>query len=269
MSAAPHTSPYDPFAAIYDRWMAEEFCRRVFPAVATLLLARLPAGAHLLDLCCGSGQMARALLARGFRVTGVDASEMMLQCARQNAPGADFVLADARRLQLPRVFEGALSTFNSLAHLETAADLELVFRNVRAALATGAAFLFDLSMEAAYTSKWRGALATLGDDHVCILRPSYDRALRVGRNDVTLFRRVEPRAPATRAGNSRPHALGMASAAPTDWIRMDFCIEQKCHSEDELRQALRAAGFREVDSYDSQRDLGIAGEWGRTFFLCR
>lgn len=33
---------------------------------------RLPQGAHILDLGCGTGNNARALAAAGFRVTGID-----------------------------------------------------------------------------------------------------------------------------------------------------------------------------------------------------
>ena len=37
----------------------------------------------VLDLCCGTGLLAAELIARGYRVVGVDASEAMLACARE------------------------------------------------------------------------------------------------------------------------------------------------------------------------------------------
>ncbi len=240
--------------------MAAEFCRHALPAIDELLLSSLPAGADVLDLCCGSGQMARALAERGFRVTGVDASAQMLECAQLNAPGAEFVLADARLFRPPRQFAGALSTFNSLAHVESVAELEQVFCNVRASLRAGGAFLFDLSMEEAYTSKWRGTLGVVAEDHACLLRPSYDRVRRIGRNEVTVFQRCGGQQQVPRAARDDKSTGG--------WRRLDFCIEQKCYSDRELRQALAAAGFTEVETYDAQVDLGIAGERGRTFFVC-
>ena len=36
----------------------------------------------MLDLCCGTGLLAGELVARGYRVVGVDASEAMLALAR-------------------------------------------------------------------------------------------------------------------------------------------------------------------------------------------
>ena len=41
-------------------------------------------GVHaVLDLCCGTGLLAGELIARGYRVVGVDASEAMLALARE------------------------------------------------------------------------------------------------------------------------------------------------------------------------------------------
>jgi len=40
-------------------------------------------------------------------------------------------------------------------------------------------------------------------------------------------------------------------------------------SEGEVRSALAEAGFREVSAYDAEKDLGMSGNVGRTFFLAR
>src|SRR3954468_11899313 len=87
---------YDPFALIYNRGMAEDFCRRAWPIVERLLLSEIPQQARVLDLCCGSGQMARELTQRGYSVVGLDGAPQMLELAKQNAPEASFILADAR-----------------------------------------------------------------------------------------------------------------------------------------------------------------------------
>jgi SAM-dependent methyltransferase len=44
-------------------------------------LSRLPAGAHILDAGCGPGRDTMAFLARGFRVTAIDASAAMVEVA--------------------------------------------------------------------------------------------------------------------------------------------------------------------------------------------
>ena len=51
-----------------------------------------------LDLCCGQGNVCEALLSRGCKVVGIDFSSAMLAFARERAPKATFVEADAQIL---------------------------------------------------------------------------------------------------------------------------------------------------------------------------
>ena len=81
----PIYSDYDPFAWVYNKYWGNEFTPRVFPILEQLVLRELPAGARVLDLCCGTGQLAGTLTALGYRVTGVDGSTEMLRFARENA----------------------------------------------------------------------------------------------------------------------------------------------------------------------------------------
>ena len=60
---------YDPFAEVYNRYWGG-FATRVLPVLDRLLLDGLPPGSLLLDLCCGTGQLAEALTERGYRVVG-------------------------------------------------------------------------------------------------------------------------------------------------------------------------------------------------------
>lgn len=61
-----------------------------------LLLDRLPAGASVLDVGCGTGlPTARQLVDAGCTVTGIDISPTMLDLARRNVPEAGFVQRDA------------------------------------------------------------------------------------------------------------------------------------------------------------------------------
>jgi SAM-dependent methyltransferase len=55
-------------------------------------------GEHALDLCCGQGNVAAALTARGCKVTGVDFSPAMLDFAHRRLPDAVFLEADAQDL---------------------------------------------------------------------------------------------------------------------------------------------------------------------------
>jgi len=55
--------------------------------LATTVLSLAPAGGELLDLGCGSGDLARHLAAGGYRMTGCDISPRMLEQAAAADPG--------------------------------------------------------------------------------------------------------------------------------------------------------------------------------------
>ncbi len=138
MQAQGRHADYDPFAWFYDRHWGG-FSRQVLPVLERLVLGELPAGARILDLCCGTGHLAALLTERGFRVVGVDVSAGMLAFARVNAPQADFVLADARDFALPEAVDAAVSLYDSLNHILALDELARVFVNVRRALVPGGA----------------------------------------------------------------------------------------------------------------------------------
>ncbi|RVT84009.1 class I SAM-dependent methyltransferase [Rhodobacteraceae bacterium CCMM004] len=89
----------DSFTAIADQ------------AIGALVAAAGPVrGQPALDLCCGPGKVAAALLAAGADVTGVDFSPAMVAHARAAVPGARIVHGDAQALDLPdAAFDAVLS----------------------------------------------------------------------------------------------------------------------------------------------------------------
>jgi SAM-dependent methyltransferase len=81
---------YDEFAWFYDRYWAPDALRWELSVLEQVILERLPPGAPVLDVCCGSGHLVNTLAARGFSVTGVDLSPAMVELGRRNAPLATF-----------------------------------------------------------------------------------------------------------------------------------------------------------------------------------
>jgi SAM-dependent methyltransferase len=60
--------------------------------------AQAKPGQHVLDLCCGQGNVTEALAARGCTAIGADFSATMLDRARRRVPDATFHQADAQDL---------------------------------------------------------------------------------------------------------------------------------------------------------------------------
>ena len=109
---------YDALAARYDEVYGAETKYR---SLLDELCRRIPAGGTVLDLGCGSGvPVARTLAAAGFRVTGVDISDVQISRARQRVPQAEFVRADATAIAFdPGRFDAVVSFF-ALIHVPVA-----------------------------------------------------------------------------------------------------------------------------------------------------
>ena len=93
----------------------------------------------VLDLCCGPGRHAAALAKRGFAVSAVDRTRLLLDQARARAAQArlsvEFVLEDMRRFSRPAAFDLIINFFTSFGYFDDQTDdlrvLELIRENLR------------------------------------------------------------------------------------------------------------------------------------------
>ncbi|MBD0372026.1 MAG: class I SAM-dependent methyltransferase [Pyrinomonadaceae bacterium] len=244
-AAAPYSN-YDPFSWFYERYWCEDVPPAIFTVIERLLLPEISKKSRILDVCCGTGYTVARLERQGYSVAGLDGSEQMLRFARKHAPRSAFVLADARRFNLPQIFDAALATFDSLNHLMTLAELEAAMTNVHRALRPAGLFLFDMNLESGFLNHWADYFSIVEPDEVCVLRGQYDREQRVGRYDITMFR-LEGEA----------------------WQRSDAVITERCYSMKEIKGALTSAGFKDFSVFDAERDLGLTDHTGRKFFLAK
>jgi len=102
----------------------------------------------VLDLCCGTGLLAAELARLGYRVTGVDASGSMLECAHRRL-GDDAVLVRATLPELPveGLFDAAVSTFDGFNYLSPD-ELRETLGAVAGRLRPGGWLVFDLHTDA-------------------------------------------------------------------------------------------------------------------------
>lgn len=106
----------------------------------------------LLELACGTGRLtiplALALAGQDRRVTGLDRAPAMLETARHKTADSgasiELVSGDMRHFALGRRFGFVFVGFNSLLHLTTNDELRECFACVRAHLAPGGTFAFDV-----------------------------------------------------------------------------------------------------------------------------
>jgi len=105
-------------------------------------------GTPVLELACGTGRITIPIAEKGFRVTGLDASEAMLSRAKSKAAAkgmhVDWVRADCRAFELHKHFAFIFFPFNSISHIHDLESLEACFTCVSEHLADNGRFVIDV-----------------------------------------------------------------------------------------------------------------------------
>ena len=113
--------------------------------------ATLPAGGRVRELGCGAGDpIARWFIAEGFRVTGVDFANSMLEIARTRWPDGDWRTADMRILDLGDTFDGIVA-WDSFFHL-TPDEQRTCIAHMARHLAPGGSLLLTVGPKAGEAS---------------------------------------------------------------------------------------------------------------------
>ena len=116
---------YDSIAEQHEEWASsvriEE--RTKYTAV---LLEKLPEGADILELGCGSGIPTTQQLAVKFAVTGVDISAKQVELAQQKVPTAKFIHSDMIQLGFLEGSFDAIAAFYSMIHVPRQEQADLL-----------------------------------------------------------------------------------------------------------------------------------------------
>lgn len=141
-------SERDPYSRVeYRRLIAwPERIRREWPLIDEVLGSG--PSRRILELGCGPGQHARALVDGGYEVVGVDRSESMIESASEEPvpPELELVLGDMEEVDRLTTgsFGGALCLGNTLPHLEDEKRLRRFAAALAKVLEPGAPLLLQI-----------------------------------------------------------------------------------------------------------------------------
>jgi SAM-dependent methyltransferase len=148
-------SSYRHFAAVYDRLM-EEMPYPEWMSFARRCWNKYGMPKTVVDLGCGTGNMAIPLARSGFNVFGIDLSSEMLSVAlskwdepparslREEAGTIRWLQQDMRDWDLPEPVDAVISFCDCLNYLTEPQDVTAAIGQTYAGLAPGGLFLFDV-----------------------------------------------------------------------------------------------------------------------------
>lgn len=64
-------------------------------------MAALPKGGHILEIGCAGGRDAKIFVSHGFKVIGIDTSQVLLKEAKKLVPRGTFLNKDLRKIKFP------------------------------------------------------------------------------------------------------------------------------------------------------------------------
>jgi SAM-dependent methyltransferase len=173
----------------------------------------------VLDLCCGTGLLAAELVALGYRVTGVDASEPMLELARGRL-GRDASLVHASLPELPidGAFDAAVSTFDGFNYLDLD-ELRQTLSALACRLPPAGWLVFDVHTDAmmAFTIE-NPVVAGESAGNGFVIESTVDAATRICETTIEIAR-------------------------PRDGAPFSERHRQYFHADRDIRTALEGAGF--------------------------
>lgn len=233
------TRSYGQFATVYDQLM-EDMPYAEWLGFARASWARYGMPAKVVDLGCGTGNIAIPLARSGFHVYGIDLSSDMLtvarskwdespqQAIRSRAGTIRWLQQDMRDWELQEPVDAVISFCDCLNYLTEESDVEAAFRSTYAALQDGGSFLFDVHPPKQFVRYAEEQPFVLDErDAAYIWTCDFEERRCQIEHHLTIF----------------------ARDSDAKFSRFEESHVQRAYEPDWLEAALRRAGFKSVDRY--------------------
>lgn len=222
---------YSDFARVYDKLMDQVDREAWLKYIISLFDGH--SVRRIADCACGTGAISIPLAKLGYSVTGLDASEEMLEIAAQNARRerveVPFIRQDMRRLALHRPQDAVLAVCDGVNYL-TLKGTEDFFKSAYEQLIPGGILLFDISSRYKLsTVLGNNTFAEDEGEAAYIWKNVYDEQTRQIQMELTLFERE----------------------SDDRYTRFTESQIQRAHSVKELSGALSRAGFGKIEAFEA------------------
>ncbi|WP_430534270.1 class I SAM-dependent methyltransferase [Listeria rocourtiae] len=239
---------YEYFPNFYDALMDEELYDSWF-SFATPYLPEV--GGKVLDVACGTAELAVRLAKRGFEVTGIDLSEEMLSVASEKALQEEVSLLllqqDMSQMEQLGTFDLVTCFCDSLNYLETEEQVCGAFHSIYSNLKADGVFLFDVHSVYKIDVLFKDYSYGDSDEEISCIWNSFEGEYPHSvEHELTFFKQDQD------GSYNRYDELHKERTFPVDWYK----------------KAITAAGFRKIKICADFTDFEPTETSERIFFIC-
>ncbi len=196
----------------------------------------------VLDLCCGPGRFSIPLARMGYSVTGVDATDFLLNIARNRASienvEVEWIKEDMRRFLRSRSYDLVMNMFTSFGYFQDHSDNMIVLENVNESLRQGGKFVIEVMGKETLASIFQPVTDTETDEGLLLIQR---HTIESGWNRIA-----------------------------NDWLLIDndsvlgrWKFSHWVYSAAELKNMLQEAGFSNLEVYGNLEGSPYNSESGR------
>ena len=186
---------YMAFADVYDEFMDNVDYAAWGKRIIEILKKHGIDNGLVLDLGCGTGTLTEILSNAGYDMTGVDASDAMLQkaLAKRDKSASDilYLCQDMRGFELYGTMAAIVCVCDSLNYITDKRELLKVFRLVNNYLDPKGLFVFDFNTPVKYEKIGDASIAETRDDAAFVWENHYNKKNALNEYLLTLFVRAE------------------------------------------------------------------------------
>lgn len=149
--------PYERLAKIYNKdWgtFSTSYLRLIKHLSHKYNFERRP----VLDIACGTGNLAYELFKLGYEVIGIDISEDMINVAKANNPQIQFHVADMTNFNIDINFDLITCTFDSINYITEDEEIVRALSNIHSHLSNSGYFIFDINTPIIYEGNHFGII---------------------------------------------------------------------------------------------------------------
>lgn len=188
---------FEALASVYRTGGFAAYSEALAPTLLSVAFDYSWTGRTLLDLGCGSGDLATWFAGRQFRVNGVDAVPQMIAqaeaLAMQHNADASFSVADIRNFQPTMRYDMVTCVGGTLNYMTSLRDLQAVFKVAQAVLAPGKLFYFDLYTIQGLAEGAGERVITDNDQVMVVSRGEFNYETLAQTVQCSIFQEVEAR----------------------------------------------------------------------------